>query len=191
MRAVELHPLVFYTGAMRLVKAIAVVSGLWMLGVIIVLGILTINNLSPLLFALWGLAMIAFVPTGFDLCRIALGSGGNEHRLFSGGYRAYLSDIVIMFVAICLTAATVYFQRSSGLLCGGRLGAGFPVAFVCDASGESPLSSVGKLDGADLSSISSLGSSVDVLFYVFLLSVARLAARQLLTMLGSDSGQRL
>ncbi len=164
---------------MRLANVTAVVPGLWLWGVVIILGILTLNNPSPLLVAIFGLAAIALVPTGFELCRFALSSGDNEHRFFSGGYRTYICDIVIVLLAICLTVATVHFQRSSSLICDGRLSAGFPAPFICDASGESPLSSVGKIGAADLDSINLLGSFVDVLFYMFLLSVARLAVSRL------------
>jgi len=70
-----------------------------------------------------------------------------------------------MLLAVCLTAGTVDYQRPSGLLCDGRLSAGFPLAFVCDASGESPLSSVGKIDWADADSINLPGSLADIVFY--------------------------
>ena len=160
---------------MRPAHAIAIVPGLWLLGVVIALGILTLNNPSPLLVAILSIATAALVPTGFELCRLAIGSRKNEHRFFAGGYRTYILDIMIMLLAVCLTAGTVTLQHSSRLLCNGRLSAGFPAAFICDASGESPLSSVGKIDGADVDSISLPGSFVDVLFYVSLLSVARLA----------------
>ncbi len=164
---------------MRRAYAIAIVPGLWLLSVVIMWGILTVNNPSAFSVTLFGFATLALVPTAFELCRFALSSGDNEHRFFSGGYRTYIFDIVIMWLAICLTVATVHFQHSSRLLCDGRLSAGFPVAFICDASGESPLSSVGKIDGADVDSINLLGSFVDVLFYVCLLSVARLAVSRL------------
>ena len=160
-------------------RLVAIVPGLWFLGIILLLGILALNNQSPLLIALFGLATVALAPTGFEFCRFALSSRDNEHRFFSGGYRTYIFDCVIMLLAICLTVATVHFQHSSRLLCDGRLSAGFPVAFVCDASGESPLSRVGKIDAADLDSMNLLGSFVDVLFYVSLLSVARLAVSRL------------
>ncbi len=164
---------------MKPARLAAILPGLWFLGIVVVLGILAFNSPSPLFIALFGLAAVALAPTGFELCRFALSSGDNGHRFFSGGYRTYLFDIVIMLLAICLTAATAHIQHSSRLLCDGRLSAGFPVAFVCDASGESPLSSVGKIDAADLDSINLLGSFVDVLFYVSLLSVARLALSRL------------
>jgi hypothetical protein len=60
----------------------------------------------------------------------------------------------------------------------GRLRAGFPVAFICGASGESPLSRVAKIDRADLDSINLPGSFMDILFYVILLEIARLAIRR-------------
>jgi hypothetical protein len=80
-----------------------------------------------------------------------------------------------MVLAIFLTVGTINYQHPSHLLCNGRLSAGFPVAFICDASGESPLSSVGKIDWADINSINPLGSLVDILFYMVLLWIALLA----------------
>ena len=79
-----------------------------------------------------------------------------------------------MVLAIFLTVGTINYQHPSDPLCNGRLSAGFPVAFICDASGESPLSSVGKIDWADINSINPLGSLVDILFYMLLLSIALL-----------------
>ncbi len=160
-------------------RLVALVPGLWFLGIVVLWGILALNNPSPLLIALFVLATVALAPTGFELCRFALSSGDNEHRFFSGGYRTWISDLMIMLLAICLTVATVHFQHSSGLFCNGRLSAGFPAPFICDASGESPLSSVGKIDAADVDSINLVGSFADVLFYVSLLSVGRLALGRL------------
>jgi hypothetical protein len=56
---------------------------------------------------LWlsGLAATALVPTAFALCRFAAGLGDNERRFFSGGHRTHIFDIVIMLLAIYLTAA--------------------------------------------------------------------------------------
>ncbi len=164
---------------MKPANLVAIVPGLWFLGVVVLVGMLALNEPSPLLIALFGLATVALAPTGFELCRFALSSGDNEHRFFSGGYRTYTFDLVIMLLAICLTVATIHFQHSSGLFCSGRLSAGFPAPFICDASGESPLSSVGKIDAADVDSINLLGSFVDILFYVLLLSIGRLAVSRL------------
>lgn len=164
---------------MKPANLIVIVPGLWFLGVVVLVGMLALNEPSPLLIALFALAMVALAPTGFALCRFALSSGDNEHRFFSGGYRTWVFDIVTMLLAICLTVATVHFQHSSGLFCNGRLSAGLPAPFICDASGESPLSSVGKIDAADVDSINLLGSFVDVLFYLSLLSAARLAVSRM------------
>ncbi len=165
---------------MRRGYALGMVPGLWLLGIVTILGILTVTSPSAFSLALFGLAALALVPTGFELCRFALSPADNGHRFFSGGFRTWIFDLTIMLLAICLTAATVRFQHSSGLFCNGRLSAGFPAPFICDASGESPLSSVGKIDAADVDSINLLGSFVDVLFYLCLLSAVRLAASHLL-----------
>jgi hypothetical protein len=163
---------------MALINVIAIVLGLGVFAIVIILGILTVNNPSPLYVVLFGIAAATLAPTGFELCRFALSSGDKEYRFFSRGYRGYIFDIVSMLLAICLTVATINYQHSSRLLCDGRLSAGFPVAFICDASGESPLSSVGKIDWADLDSLNILGSFVDVLFYMILLWIARLAVHR-------------
>jgi len=158
---------------MWLKKIIALVSGLAVFVIIIALGILTINNPSPLYVALFGIAVAIFVPTGFELCRFAIRSGDKEYRFFSRGYRGTILDMAGMLLAICLMIATVSYQHPSRLLCYGGLGAGFPAVFICDASGESPMSSWGKIDWADLDSLNLPGSFVDILFYTLLVWVAR------------------
>ncbi len=79
--------------------------------------------------------------------------------------------IISFLIAIGLTVLSIAYQRPSDPVCRGLLSAGFPVAVICDASGESPLSSVGKIDWADLDSINYLGSFIDLLFYTSLLWV--------------------
>ena len=59
-----------------------------------------------------------------------------------------LSSVVLAFL---LTVSTVGVQRRNDPACYGQLGAGFPVAFICDDAGGSPLSSAGKIDSAALS----------------------------------------
>lgn len=76
-------------------------------------------------------------------------------------------------VALFVTIATVFYQRADSTLCRGLLGAGFPLPMVCDASGESPLSSVGRIDWADHDSINPIGSLLDLLFYALILWDAR------------------
>src|SRR5512142_1751177 len=82
---------------------------------------------------------------------------------------AWLLVIPILLLSCGLAVATVYYQHPDSTLCRGLLGAGFPLPFVCDASGESPLSSVGRIDWADLDSINPLGSLIDILFYALIL----------------------
>ena len=101
-----------------------------------------------------------------------------DNRVFPHGLRRVVLALVVLTLAIGLTVGTVIYQRPSGLLCEGRLSAGFPVAFVCDASGESPLSSVGKIDWADVDGLNLIGSVVDIMFYVGLLWLARLGAHR-------------
>ena len=79
--------------------------------------------------------------------------------------------IVSLLLALALTVGVLFVQHTSSPLCQGLLGAGFPLPFICDASGESPLSSVGKIDWADLDSINLIGSALDILFYTFALWV--------------------
>ena len=100
-----------------------------------------------------------------------------EYRLFPHGSLGCIFGVMSIALAICLTVATVNYQPPSDTFCRGRLSAGFPAAFICDASGESPLSSVGKIDWADLDSVSFPGSFLDILFYMALLWIAWLAIR--------------
>ncbi len=164
---------------MRIIKVITLASGLGVFAIVIILGILTVNNPSVLYIALFGVAAATLAPTGFELCRFAFHSGEKEYSFFSRGYSGYIFDMLRMLLAICLMIATVNYQHSSGLLCDGRLSAGFPSAFICDASGESPLSSVGKIDWADLNSINPLGVLVDIVFYTVTLWLGWLIMRRI------------
>ncbi len=94
----------------------------------------------------------------------------NQRR--SPSSQGCIPAMLSFLIAIGLTIGSIVYQRPSDPICRGLLSAGFPVAVVCDASGESPLSSVGKIDWADLDSINYLGSFVDLLSYTSLLWVA-------------------
>jgi hypothetical protein len=94
---------------------------------------------------------------------------GQRISVFSCGYRGLIFDLVNILLAVCLTIGTVNYQRLSNPLCRGQLSAGFPVVFICDAQGESPLSSVGKINWTDIDSLNPLGGFVDALFYTALL----------------------
>jgi hypothetical protein len=169
---------------MRIIKVTALASGLGVLAIVLVLGILAANNSSLLNIALLGIAAATLAPIGFELCRFAFRSAVQEHRFFSRGFRGYIFDLLSMLLAIFLMAATVNYQHSSRLLCDGHLSAGFPFAFICDASGESPLSSVGKIDWADLDSLNLPGSFLDILFYLTLVWIARLTVQRYSKALG-------
>lgn len=81
----------------------------------------------------------------------------------------WLSAVILIVISFVLTLATVNYQHPDTTLCRGLLGAGFPLPFICDASGESPPSSWGRIDWADLDSINFLGSLLDLLFYSMIL----------------------
>jgi hypothetical protein len=68
-------------------------------------------------------------------------------------------------LALAMTLGSLAYQRPSAAFCGGRLSAGFPAPLVCDASGESPLSSVGRIDRADANSVNLVGALLDLLLY--------------------------
>ena len=58
-------------------------------------------------------------------------------------------------LGLCLTLSTVLYQREAdpNPMCGGNLSAGFPLSFICDDTGGSPVSSWGKIDFADIINI--------------------------------------
>ena len=85
--------------------------------------------------------------------------------------RGFILAVLSVLLAIALMVGTVGYQRRPAPLCFGQLGAGFPLPFLCDDAGGSPLSSAGKIDSADLSNIS-LGVFLDIPFYSVLLWVA-------------------
>ncbi len=66
-----------------------------------------------------------------------------QNPLIPRGAGGCFFSVIGALMALGLTLATVRHQRPSSAFCGGRLSAGFQAAFVCDATGESPLSSVG------------------------------------------------
>ena len=102
-----------------------------------------------------------------------------EQRRSPPAYWGCILIVVGLLLAICATVATVKYQRPADPFCDQRLSAGFPAAFICDASGESPTSSWGIIDWADLDSINYLGFVIDCLFYFFLLWLVRLSLGRL------------
>ena len=89
----------------------------------------------------------------------------NVQRLFPrtpGG--CLMRGTLVVLLALCCTALSVRYQRVDAPPCQ-SLGAGFPVPFVCDSSGGSPIRSWGKIDGADIEGIVLLPFLTNVLFY--------------------------
>jgi hypothetical protein len=101
----------------------------------------------------------------------------DEDRVAPNRYGSWIQTLLLAVISVSLTAASVYYQRPNEALCG-RLGAGFPVAFICDASGESPPGSWGRIDWADLDSLNALGSLLDLLFYGLLFRGAAIVVQR-------------
>ena len=164
---------------MRLRKIIALLSGLGAFAAAITLVILIVNNQSPIFIALFCITAAILAAMAFELFHYAFNSSDKGYRFFSRGGRGWIFDLAFMSLGIGLTVGSVVYQRPSDPFCRGLLSAGFPAAFICDASGESPLSSVGKIDWADTDNINLLGSFVDILFYIALMWVAWAIVRRI------------
>jgi len=78
---------------------------------------------------------------------------------------------IIITTCVILAATTNRKNYKDNFACGGRLGVGFPVSFLCDYSGgaSSPISSWGKVDLADFPYFSLQGLVIDSLVYFVLL----------------------
>ena len=83
------------------------------------------------------------------------------------GNKSCLLYMISVMLAICMMVGTLNYLHHDIFACYGQLGAGFPIAFVCDYSaGGSPLSSAGKIDEADFPFLSPSGTIVDMAFYL-------------------------
>ena len=92
---------------------------------------------------------------------------------FPGGCFGRLTILLSMVLAVVAIAASLDYQYDSNPSCfdGDRLGAGFPVLFICDDwGGGSPTNSWGKIDFVDVlnGGFRPAGFVVDFLFYTFL-----------------------
>ena len=83
-------------------------------------------------------------------------------------YRLVSFALLTVLLAIVLTVRSLNAQRPQDPICRGIAGAGFPLTFVCDTTGESPTGSWGKIDEADRWFPNPF-FFVDVLFYTVLL----------------------
>ena len=80
--------------------------------------------------------------------------------------------LISLLLGLVFTLGTVRYQRDPDLSCGGGLSAGFPLAFICDDTGGSPVSSWGKIDLADIANINPRAFLLDLLLISALLTLA-------------------
>ena len=95
-------------------------------------------------------------------------------------FQSYSLLWIILTTCVILAATTNRYNYRDNFACGGRLGVGFPVSFLCDYGGgaSSPIGSWGKVDLADFPYFSPQGLFIDSLVYVaILLMIERLALR--------------
>ena len=97
-----------------------------------------------------------------------------ENQTFKHGLRGCFISFMIIFAAIVAMAISTIYKYPEHLSCGGMLGAGYPVLFICDDwGGGSPTGSWGKITLIDVPNggIRPRGFLVDFLFYAVLLWV--------------------
>ena len=88
-------------------------------------------------------------------------------------------SLAIMGVALLAMAISTNYQYPEDPSCGGLLGGGFPVLFICDDwGGAVPSTSWGKITWVDIldGGIRPRGFLIDFLFYVLLIFAALLLA---------------
>jgi hypothetical protein len=83
----------------------------------------------------------------------------------------FVFSLVNLLLGFCLTIASVLYQHGPDPACQGGLGAGFPLSFICDDTGGSPISSWGRFDLADLSGVNPRVFLLDLLLLDALVSV--------------------
>ena len=78
---------------------------------------------------------------------------------------------ITLTTCLLLAATTNRYNYQDNFACGGRLGVGFPVSFLCDYGGgaSSPIDSWGKVDLADFPYFSLQGLFIDSLIYIAIL----------------------
>lgn len=117
---------------------------------------------------LMGIPGVVFALLSIEFFHSGLSPQVKKYRFFSRGFRGLFFDFLHLSMAIFLTLATASYQRPSDPLCGGGLSGGFPLAFLCDNAGESPIRDWGIITwGIDMPNL--LGTYIDVLFYLAVL----------------------
>ena len=92
-----------------------------------------------------------------------------ENKSFS---RGCILGILSIVLGIVLTISSAQYQRQYYPVCHGGLSAGFPIVFICDDTGGSPISSWGKIDFGDVANVNPITFILDFLLYSALLSIA-------------------
>ena len=95
-----------------------------------------------------------------------------ENQLLRQGSRGCFISLVSISLVIFAMAASTKFQHPQQPSCGGMLGAGFPMLFICDDwGGGSPTSSWEKIDFVDVlnGGIRPVGFLADFMFYIVLI----------------------
>ena len=144
---------------------------------------------NPLRAALWSVFTITFFLASFELFHFTLPSPRRRYIFGSRGFRGVVTDLGWISLAIGMTLTSFGYQLPSEPPCGGGPGAGFPVAFICDAKGDSPISDWGRMSWHDVPN--PLGILVDFLFYAAVLwmisFIAVRASKQLRTLHKHDT----
>jgi len=102
-----------------------------------------------------------------------------ENQFFRQGFRGCFISLVIILLAIFAMTISANYQYPEHPSCGGMLGAGFPVLFICDNwGGGSPTNSWGKITSIDIinGGIRPTGFLIDFLFYFILIWIIWLLA---------------
>lgn len=103
----------------------------------------------------------------------------NESQFFRQGSRGCFINLVILLVANFAIAISTNYHYPEHPSCGGMLGAGFPVLFICDDwGGGSPTGSWGKIDFVDVvnGGIRPSGFLVDFISYTLLIWIVLFTA---------------
>lgn len=96
-------------------------------------------------------------------------------QLFDARRFGCFTYLCLTLLVLLIMSATFPYQRQNAPGCG-RLGAGFPLAFVCNySSGGSPISSMTVIDEADFPFISPVGFLLNFAFYYTLVWILWLA----------------
>jgi hypothetical protein len=109
-------------------------------------------------------------------------AGIKENRSLERGARGCLVEVIstVLAVVVMLVISANYRDFDDKFACGGGLGAGFPVSFLCDyGAGGSPISSWGRIDLSDFPYFSLQGLAVDILFYAGILLIGWLVRHAL------------